>query len=34
VLTRIRFFPALEWVISRVTDLRPRGEARSPAARG
>jgi ubiquitin-conjugating enzyme E2 variant len=24
VLTRIRFFPALEWVVSRLTGLRPR----------
>lgn len=26
VLTRVRLFPALEWAVSKVTGLRPRGE--------
>lgn len=32
LLTHLRFFPALEWVVTRLTGLQPRGEARSPTA--
>jgi ubiquitin-conjugating enzyme E2 variant len=32
VLTAIRFFPALEWCISRLTGATPRCDARPPAA--
>ena len=31
VLTRIRFFPAMEWGVSRMTGWRPRGESRHAA---
>jgi len=33
VLTRVRFFPVLEWAVSKVTGLRPRGEpAKEPSS--